>query len=284
MGFLNNILRIGKGGEVVEILVPVAFEIPEGNCALLHLKLKNESGVIARVTDVIKRLNLNIVNITTPGIVKGDTGDLFILVENCDKSCGEELLRNVRKDLGKTLIDASVHDSHENFLFVPNSSLMFLGRTSIIIPKILIEKAYKSLYAKQPEAAALSILRNLGVSFGKGLYQEIYTRSFDGKDIESHYDSAIKFLERVYGAMGLGDMSVTYKNGVVFNIEIENNFESLILREIQATRAIPEVTVGIIQGYLSSLTERRVEVHVMETLSKGGHKDVFEVRVYEYSS
>ncbi|MEM1634871.1 MAG: hypothetical protein QW545_01540, partial [Thermosphaera sp.] len=110
MGFLNNILRIGKGGEVVEILVPVAFEIPEGNCALLHLKLKNESGVIARVTDVIKRLNLNIVNITTPGIVKGDTGDLFILVENCDKSCGEELLRNVRKDLGKTLIDASVHD------------------------------------------------------------------------------------------------------------------------------------------------------------------------------
>jgi len=55
------------------------------------------------------------------------------------------------------------------------------------------------------------------------------------------------------------------------------------LKNLGTTRAIPELTIGLLQGYLSSMTERRVEIQVLETLAKGSQKDLFEARIYEYA-
>lgn len=284
MRFLNNIIKLGKGnGDNVRILVPSAFKIPSGKNILLHLKLKNEPGVVAKVTELVRELGLNISNITTPTIVNGDYGDLFVMIENCDRECGEQLSKNMKKRLGKLLDDINVYDSRENFLFIPNSVVEFMGAESIILPKFSIEEVYRRIYEKHPDAITLSLLRNIGVAVGSALFKGLIGETAMEKSIEEHYSMALILFEGAYSSMGLGIAKITYKNGIVFNIEIVNNFESMVLRKIGTTRAIPELTVGIIQGYLSSMTERRVEIHVLETLSKGGQKDLFEARIYEYA-
>lgn len=284
MGFLANIIKAGKGnGGCLKVVVPTALRITEEDKILLYLRLKNEVGVVAKITEVVREAGLNIVNITTPSIVKGDYGDLFILVEKCDKNCGEELSKKIRKELGKIVNDINVYDSRYNFLFIPNSIIEFMGLESIIIPKPLVEEALKQIYGKHPDASTLSLLRNLGVALGLGLYKKILGELHEEKSIEQHYDNALKFFEEVYASMGLGSPKVTYKNGVVFNIEITGNLESVILKSLEATRTLPEMTMGLIQGYLSGLTGRRVEIHVLETLTRGSQRDLFEARVYEYS-
>jgi len=284
MGFLSNMIRLGKGnGDNVKVLVPTAFRIPSGNNILLHLELKNEPGVVAKVTDIVKESGLNISNITTPTIVKGDYGDLFVMIENCDRKCGETLSKNMKKELGKLLIDINVYDSRENFLFIPNSVIEFMGVESIIIPKFFIEEVYRRIYEKYPDASTLSLLRNTGIAIGSALFKGLFGETAMEKGVEEHYSMALKFFEGAYASMGFGNAKITYKNGVVFNIEIINNFESVILKNLGTTRAIPELTIGILQGYLSSMTERRVEIHVLETLSKGSQKDLFEARIYEYA-
>ncbi|MFZ8790803.1 MAG: hypothetical protein ACO2OS_00765 [Thermosphaera aggregans] len=70
--------------------------------------LKTSPGLVAKVTDIVKESGLNISNITTLAIVKGD---LFVMVENCDRKCGETLSKNVKKGLGKLLSDINVYDS-----------------------------------------------------------------------------------------------------------------------------------------------------------------------------
>ncbi len=284
MGILANIVRLGKGNnDFVKVIIPTAFRITTEDGILLYLKLKNEVGVVAKVTEVVSKAGINIVNITTPTIVKGEYGDLFLLVENCDRACGEELSKSMRKELGKIVSEVSVYDSRENFLFIPNSVAEFIGLESIILPKPFLGEVYKYVYGKHPDALMLALMRNTGVAFGTGLYKEFLGESAEHLNIEHQYENALRFFEGVYSSMGFGNAKVTYKNGVVFSIEIYRNLESLILKNLEQTRALPEFTIGMIQGYLSSLTGRRVEVHVLETLPRGSQRDLFEARVYEYS-
>ena len=159
MGFLSNMIRLGKGsGNNVKVLVPTAFRIPSRNNILLHLKLRNGPGLVAKVTDIVRESGLNISNITTLEIVKGDYGDLFVMIESCDRKCGETLSKNVKKKLGKLLIGINVYDSRENFLFIPNSVIEFMGVESIIIPKFFIKEVHRRIYEKYPDASTLSLL------------------------------------------------------------------------------------------------------------------------------
>jgi uncharacterized protein YqgV (UPF0045/DUF77 family) len=178
-------------------LVPTAFRIPSGNNILLHLKLRNEPGVVAKVTDIVKESGLNISNITTPTVVKGDCGDLLVMIENCDRGCGETLSKNMKKELGKLLIDKEV---------------------------------YRRIFEKYPDASTLSLLRNMGIAIGSALFKGLFGETAMEKGVEEHYSMALKFFEGAYASMGFGNAKITYTNGIVFNIEIINNFESVILK------------------------------------------------------
>ncbi|MEM4028143.1 MAG: hypothetical protein QXU51_07040 [Desulfurococcus sp.] len=247
------------------IYIPTGFLLRDKPFTLLDLVVRNGKGVVARISELILSRGYSIANITTPGIVtRGmDKGRLFILVEDCDEACGRELAEALTRDLGDIVLSAEYISAFNTYIFPRNIELYFIDARAHVFTHGLLREGFREMYkylSSTPglESHVQSALRNMGKGIGRHLFERWNMRIEDAGGFEEYVKQGLRFFETIYNAMGLASRVKAYTEDYInYVIEVIDNWECPALSEASLS-AGPQITLGIIEGYLGRMLGKRV--------------------------
>jgi len=230
---------------------------------------------------------LNIANITTPNIVTSNTerGRLFILVEDCDEACGKRLVDKLTSNLSDIILSAEYLSTFNSYIFPSNIELYFTDTRALVFTTGLLREGFREMYryiSTMPglEEGLIGSLRNLGRGVGRHLFQRWNRRLEDAGGFEEYVEQGLRFFEAIYNAMGLGRPRISMEDYVNYRVEIDGNWECVIMLEANLGRE-PSITIGILEGYLSEMLGKRVVVKEEKHARSREEACVFTAKTYE---
>lgn len=135
--------------DIPDLYLDTVYFSEDKPLSLLLLKAKNKPGIMHRITEVITGKGKNIIKLNVTNIAYGDYGFILILVDDCDKSCGEELKNGILNKLGNDIVKIDVITSTNSYVFLKYNRLLLLDDESVIITKRMIERAIYYVYKKE---------------------------------------------------------------------------------------------------------------------------------------
>ncbi|WP_232216766.1 hypothetical protein [Desulfurococcus amylolyticus] len=254
------------GGDALRnIYIPTGFLLRDKPFTLLDLVVRNGKGVVARISELILSRGYSIANITTPGIVTSDMDKarLFILVEDCDEACGRELAEALRRDLKDIISSVEYLSAFNIYIFPRNIVLYFIDAKAHVFTHGSLREGFREMYMYLSSTPGLeshiqNALRNMGKGIGRHLFKRWNMRIEDVGGFEEYVKQGLRFFEAIYNAMGLASRVRAYTEDYInYVIEVVDNWECSALSEASLS-AMPQITLGIIEGYLGGLLGKRV--------------------------
>ncbi|AFL66638.1 hypothetical protein [Desulfurococcus amylolyticus] len=279
-----------KAGEdaLRNIYIPTGFLLRDKPFALFDLVVRNGKGVVARVSELILSRGYSIANITTPGIVTSgmNKGRLFILVEDCDETCGRELAEALRRDLKDIVLSVEYISAFNSYVFPRNMVLYFIDARANVFTHGLLREGFREMYTYLSSTPGLeshvqSALRNMGKGIGRHLFKRWNMRIEDAGGFEEYVKQGLRFFEAIYNAMGLASRVRAYTEDYInYVIEVVDNWECSALSEAGLT-TMPQITLGIIEGYLGGLLGKRVVATEEKHIRGPGESCVYTAKSLE---
>ncbi len=259
--------------------------------SLIIVKAKNVPGAIHKITSVLAEGNINILKINVPEITTKDYGYVLILIEQCVDKCLEDIISIIKKRYSDIIIDIKGVSSTNSYVFLKYGKLLFLDSESFVLTLKMLEKAVYELYSGygMGSLGAVTFLTTIGRGIGKAIYDDYVKPVIEGSEenYEEKINTALKMLEYLYKALGLGEMIINTETGVesTYEIIISNNFECTAIKKHGSGHGFigksGHITMGILSGFFESLFGRVATVEEKECVVEGAEADVFVVSLRE---
>jgi len=187
--------------------------------------------------------------------------------------------------LSDIILSAEHLSTFNSYIFPSNIELYFTDARALVFTTGLLREGFREMYgyvSTMPglEEGVNNSLRNLGRGVGRHLFQRWSRRLEDIGGFEEYVEQGLRFFEAIYNAMGLGRLRASTEDYVNYRIEINDNWECIILLEANLSKE-PSITIGILEGYLGEMLGKRVVAKEEKHARSRGEACVFTAKTYE---
>lgn len=236
------------------------------------IELLNIVGALSYLSNVIKKLCLNITYLETCG-VSNETYSLFIALDFTDSEAAvEDFMNEIDKD-EKYIKKISLAPSIYNLIFSGLFCYKDIGGVRVIyLSTASMRGLIGGIKNKFGKEAGNALLYHIGNSVGGEIFNSYASRLGISK-----FDDGVALLDALFKAMGWGKIAYYEKYGDIITAGINNLWECEIRKEPEEPG--DHFTRGVLNGFFKLMLDAGLGVKQTKCMSRGDDACEFEMTI-----